>query len=227
MSSMSLQLPDSIVLPKREWTLQQRRDEAVRTSFQNELERLGEAADVDQEGSPNNRTAGFSLYTPPAFALPSYKNKPKPEAIQVMEQYIQWHSVDALRRDPARNDGRRKFAVIFYSCPLQAGNRIHHFLTGLYWSIVTNRTVLYKYWDRDTCARYGGVAPWICRDANTESDCEATLARAPWIPSLRDWHVDLSFPEEPFFEASHIGPTGNATVVAGGVDEIYDGTASN
>ena len=31
----------------------------------------------------------------------------------------------------------RRFAVGFYSCPLQAGNRLHHFFNAMIWSIVT------------------------------------------------------------------------------------------
>jgi hypothetical protein len=123
-------------------------------------------------------------YTPPAFALPCNKNKKKPRPVQLMEQYIRWHSVDALRRDPHH----RKFSVVFYSCPLQAGNRIHHFTTSVYWSIVTNRTMLYKYWDRETCYRYGSMYSLaICREANTDRDCDKILARAPWIPSFAEW----------------------------------------
>ena len=46
---------------------------------------------------------------------------------------------------------QRKYSVVFYSCPYQAGNRIHHFLNGIIWSIITNRTLLYRYYDRPTC----------------------------------------------------------------------------
>jgi hypothetical protein len=127
-----------------------------------------------------------SSYTPPAFALPTYKNKSKLVAVQVMEQYIRWHSVDALRREPHH----RKFSVLLFTCPLEAGNQMHTFAAGLYWSIVTNRTVLYKYLDRDACNdNWFGILnkPGICRDANSERDCDLILARAQWIPSFDEW----------------------------------------
>lgn len=51
-------------------------------------------------------------------------NLPRP--LKIMEQYKALHSVDALTKHPHN----RKFAVIFYTCPVQAGNRLHHFTTG-------------------------------------------------------------------------------------------------
>jgi hypothetical protein len=154
-------------------------------------------------GSTNRTSLDFA-YTPSAFELLSNKkNHPTPVPIQVMEQYMKWHSVDALRRDPRG----RKFSVVFYSCPLQAGNRIHHFTTSVYWSIVTNRTLLFKYWDTDTCYKYGSMYSLaICREARTEHDCSAILARAPWIPSLDEFRPLLGLPHDPFalpFYATH------------------------
>jgi hypothetical protein len=152
-------------------------------------------------GGATNRTAAHH-YTPPAFAVAN-GTKRKPPPIGVVEQYIQWHSADALRRDPHN----RRFSVVFYSCPLQAGNRIHHFLSSAYWSIVTNRTMLFKYWDRETCFKYGSMYSLaICREANAVRDCDAILARAPWIPHLDDWRHELNLPRDPVdlpFYATH------------------------
>jgi hypothetical protein len=154
-------------------------------------------------GGAASRTVAHS-YTHPAFAAANVsKGKLKPPPIRVMEQYMEWHSVEALRRDPHH----RKFSVVFYSCPLQAGNRIHHFLASAYWSIVTNRTMLFHYWDRGTCYKYGSMySHAICREANTVYDCDAILARAPWIPHLDDWRRALNLPRDPVelpFYATH------------------------
>lgn len=56
----------------------------------------------------------------------SFADLPLP--IQVMENYKKLHSVRALKRNPDLE--HRKFAIGFYSCPLQAGNRLHHYLNG-------------------------------------------------------------------------------------------------
>jgi hypothetical protein len=86
----------------------------------------------------------------------------------------------------------RKFAVGYYSCPLQAGNRLHHFFNSLIWSIVTNRTLLYQYFDYHTCLRITRSYQ-ICNAANTRKDCDVVLKRKSWIPSFGDWRTKLDF----------------------------------
>jgi hypothetical protein len=86
----------------------------------------------------------------------------------------------------------RKFAVGYYSCPLQAGNRLHHFFNSLIWSIVTNRTLLYQYFDFHTCLRITNKLQ-ICNAANTAKDCDDVLKRNSWIPSFGDWSTKLDF----------------------------------
>lgn len=56
---------------------------------------------------------------------------------------------------------------------------------ALYWSIMSNRTLLWKYMDPDTCTKRRGRNH--CRHANTAPECDALLARAPWIPSHDEW----------------------------------------
>ena len=73
----------------------------------------------------------------------------RPKPLQVLDQYIQQHSVDSLRSQPHN----RSFATAFYSCPLQAGNRLHHYLNSVLWAILTNRTVLWDYWNADNCEK--------------------------------------------------------------------------
>jgi hypothetical protein len=111
--------------------------------------------------------------------------------LKVWNKYKQEHSQSALMRDwqqNVTNTNPRKFAVGYYSCPLQAGNRLHHFFNSLVWAVVTNRTLLWKYYDRTTCMRVGILHdPGICESANTEKDFANVLERAEWLPSFHEW----------------------------------------
>jgi len=125
-----------------------------------------------------------------------------PIPLQVLEEYKALHGVEQLQREDAKSLRERNYAIVFYSCPLQAGNRLHHYLTGMMWSILTNRTMLYKYWDHETCDQYGAeFSLSICESANTVAGCDAILSRAPWIPSYDEWKdlLETSFdrPLEP------------------------------
>ena len=121
-----------------------------------------------------------------------------PVPLQVLEQYKQWHSIEALQRDP----DNRTFAMGFYSCPLQAGNRLHHFMNNLKWAIITNRTLLWKYWDEETCKNYNGDVKQfasVCDNANKVEDCDQILTRAGWLPSYDEWSQRLSLDDPHFF----------------------------
>jgi len=63
-----------------------------------------------------------------------------PAPLRVMEDYVRWHSVDALRREyeAGKNGGGgnenltetwggRSFGIGYYRCPHEAGNRLHSF----------------------------------------------------------------------------------------------------
>ena len=130
-------------------------------------------------------------YTPPNYErTPPSRFKDQPLPVQVLEQYQRWHSVESLRQDPHH----RKYSIVFYSCPIQAGNRLHHYMNGVVWSILTNRTMLWKYWDTDACDQFNRcTAPYVCREAKNVHDCDAILARAPWIPSYDEWYPRLVF----------------------------------
>jgi hypothetical protein len=118
--------------------------------------------------------------------LPKYANiKDLPVPLQVVEQYKRWHSVDNLIRNDTVG---RKYAMAFYRCPMEAGNRMHHFFNDFFWAILTNRTILWKYYDRETCLKYGRhYSKGTCLTANTVDDCAEILLRAPWIPSYDEW----------------------------------------
>jgi hypothetical protein len=70
---------------------------------------------------------------------------------------------------------------------------MHNFLNALIWAIITNRTLLWKYYDRTTCERVGkGHDRGICLNANFEQDCAEFLSRASWLPSYDDWSNRLN-----------------------------------
>jgi hypothetical protein len=152
--------------------------------------------------SDSTNAKRLGVYRPPVPSYNSLKDLPLP--LQVVEQYKRWHSVDNLLRNDTFG---RKYAIAFYQCPLQAGNRMHHFFNDFLWAILTNRTMLWKYYDRESCLRYGrklyGMA--ICRAANTADDCGEVLLRAPWIPSYDEWSpkLNLSEPYEFAFHSTH------------------------
>ena len=99
-----------------------------------------------------------------------------------MQNYIRQHSVQALERDFHLQD--RKYAIAYYQCPHKAGNSLHKFWNNILWSILTNRTVLYKYWNKDICETYRLLQ---CKETNTENDCHNLLERAPWMASYDEW----------------------------------------
>jgi hypothetical protein len=73
----------------------------------------------------------------------------------------------------------------------QAGNRLHYFFNGYCGAVVTNRTYLWKYFDRETCLALRNVqAEAISSTANATNrveDCDAILERAAWLPSYDEW----------------------------------------
>lgn len=102
-------------------------------------------------------------------------------------------------------DGRR-FAVGYYSCPFQAGNRLHHFMNALVWAVVTNRTILWKYYDMETCQRVGrNYDRSICFKTGTQESCNGVLPLRDWIPSYDKWAplLGLSYPSEVSFWSTH------------------------
>ncbi|KAG7371038.1 hypothetical protein IV203_019608 [Nitzschia inconspicua] len=74
---------------------------------------------------------------------------------------------------------QRKFAVAYYWCPQRAGNILHSFFNTVTWAIIHNRTVLWAYQN----------------NKNQESDCQAVLKRADWIPSYEKWKQLLRLPD--------------------------------
>jgi hypothetical protein len=154
------------------------------------------------------------------MSLPTVTN-PHHGAQQVLKQYMKLHSVEQLEREcPDHGQGhvslekdcpdllRRRFAVGFYSCPHQAGNRLHHFLSAMAWSITTNRTLLWKYYDYDTCKQVGKQYDRrICSALGTRESCAQVLELHEWIPSYDDWSFVSGNWSETSFWSTHYPPT--------------------
>lgn len=128
-------------------------------------------APVRREARPEKVTMERSIAAKPRLV---------PDA--VFEEWKRWHSVDALRSHPHN----RTFIVAEYSCPRQAGNLIHDFLSALLQGVATNRTVLWRYQNNH----------WNRRDGeNRQDECERILQRAAWLPSYDEWSAKLFLPE--------------------------------
>jgi hypothetical protein len=108
--------------------------------------------------------------------------------LRVWDNYKRWHSHQSLIQQPEN----RQFVIGYYSCPLQAGNRLHDFWNSMIVAIVTNRTLLWKYSDEETCLIANkGYDPKVCEHGYSEKDCDKTLERASWIPSFDEWAPKL------------------------------------
>lgn len=146
------------------------------------------------------------------------------QAQQVLKRYMSMHSVQQLKLEcPSSARGNysiacpglchRKFAVAFYACPFQAGNRLHHFLTSMAWAIATNRTLLYKYYDYETCKMVGkGHDGRICSRTGTHESCQEVLELAEWIPSYDEWSFVAGNWSKVSYWSTHSPPTTNQTI---------------
>ena len=135
--------------------------------------------------------------------------------LSVLERYQKEHSADKLQSEyeaclkgDCNELNLRKFSVGYYACPYQAGNRLHHFMNSLLWSIVTNRTMLYKYYRRSDCNRVRRGEPAICVFLAEQETCNSVLRVAPWIPSLDEWieNLNLGVADEISFYSTHLTP---------------------
>jgi hypothetical protein len=109
---------------------------------------------------------------------------------EIFLDYLRQHSAAALRSDSPETLRRRRYAVAYYSCPHQLGNRLFLFMNNLLWAVITNRTILYQYLDRETCERLLVLQPLSfldCRAANVERDCDTVLERSSWLPSYEEF----------------------------------------
>jgi hypothetical protein len=148
------------------------------------LYQLALSADMNGTGFPDGAGAGEPGHDD--FTKISLLSRPQ----EIFLNYLRHHSAAALRSDSPEAWRRRRFAVTYYSCPHQLGNRLFLFMNNLLWAIITNRTVLYQYLDRETCERLMVSQPLSfldCRAANVERDCDAVLERSTWLPSYEEF----------------------------------------
>ena len=137
--------------------------------------------------------------------------------MDVMTRYISQHSLQQLelewkaacgqqQQEPAESPtslcrldsdkSPRRYLVASYSCPIESGNRLHRFMNGLLWAVLTNRTFLWRYQDHHVCEEYN---EGNCRNEYDPGliigpvDCGGLLERSPWIPSYEDWRDKLGF----------------------------------
>jgi hypothetical protein len=126
-------------------------------------------------------------------------------SVQILREYIQSHSQEHLERlwiecgNQSACDAfnETKFVVEWYSCPLEAGNRIFRFMNGLLWAIFTDRIFLWQYFDKALCD-HDRPETYNCDQSNLNSpqDCESILHLAEWVPSWEEWSLklNLSYP---------------------------------
>ena len=97
------------------------------------------------------------------------------EPVRVMEQYLQWHGVDALGQEvntTIPSTEIRKYAVAYlFPCSARAGNQFHNFYNSVLWAVITNRTLLIRF------------------DSPTQQLCagQPKVKVAPWLPLWDDW----------------------------------------
>ena len=138
------------------------------------------------------------------------------EPFNVLTTYIEQHSRDQLYgewsvcnentdkvqqdnttqthsfKDSCKALAERKYIVGVYSCPLEAGNRLHRFMNALLWAVLTNRTFLYRYHDYGTCIEYDeGGDMCSTRFEAHPSDCDNVLHITPWVASYDIWNERL------------------------------------
>jgi len=121
--------------------------------------------------------------------------------LQIIDQYKQWHSQQSLLQDHSNNDtsniDSRKFVVAYWQCPHGAGNRVHEFVNSLILSVISNRTMLWRYWDPTACREYPfddhvDVQLKNCDEQNRFEDCQGQfLNLLPWLPSWDEWSAKL------------------------------------
>ena len=90
--------------------------------------------------------------------------------IELIRAYISQHGNEALARngDPES----RTYAIGWYACPEQLGNRMHHFLNAFAGAVVSNRTLVWRY-----C-----TAEQVCPASGSAKRCNEFFQRREWIP---------------------------------------------
>lgn len=132
-----------------------------------------------------------------------YNDRPPLPPLQVLQEYMAQHSQAALQLDWERNQTKgRLFSIVHYSCPHQLGNRLHHFYNDFLLAVLTNRTILWRFWDRASCIQLGnqydhnlcgtdGTTSLLTMLDDPAASCRGILQTAPWIASYEEWAMRL------------------------------------
>eukprot|EP00578_Thalassiosira_sp_NH16_P027899 CAMPEP_0181083680 /NCGR_PEP_ID=MMETSP1071-20121207/4290_1 /TAXON_ID=35127 /ORGANISM="Thalassiosira sp., Strain NH16" /LENGTH=549 /DNA_ID=CAMNT_0023165361 /DNA_START=23 /DNA_END=1669 /DNA_ORIENTATION=+ len=158
------------------------------------------SSDIDLAGTDKNK-----------FQQSSKRNSRHLAPMEIVIRYIIEHSHQQLQLEWNEACGlstsavspcvlgatktQRRFVVASYSCPLESGNRLHRFMNGLLWGILTNRTLLWRYQDYAICEEYGedGCIDQYLNRTKGPLDCDGIIIRSPWIPSYEEWKDKLGF----------------------------------
>lgn len=122
------------------------------------------------------------LLVPPPPTVLSVEEIATPQVQELVNAYIGMHSAERLRAEKQRSGVpvRRTAVLGQYSCPMQAGNRLHSFMNAFAGAIITNRTFVWRYCTSSRmCPKHGSV-----------QDCEKALHRKEWIPSFEEFGSD-------------------------------------
>ena len=103
------------------------------------------------------------------------------EPIEVLHEYISWHSNETLGDHILQAD--RKYIIAQYNCPHQAGNVMTRFLNLFLLAVATNRTLLVTYENS-----------WGKKGSNPGSakDCHKIMHPAGWVPQINSSQVNES-----------------------------------
>lgn len=93
---------------------------------------------------------------------------------ELLDTYIREHHESTLPvqgNDLCQSEDH-SFVVGTYSCPTQLGARMHEFLNAFAGAVITNRTLMWHYCDRDSCHAQGRV-----------DRCDTMIQRKAWMAS--------------------------------------------
>ena len=132
--------------------------------------------------------------------------------LQTLYRYIRQHNDAQLEWDVASCEQQldcsslrnRKFMLAYYSCPAEAGNRLHWFFNSILWGIITDRTILWRYLSVEVCdslrrhnATWFHVLQSSCdHKPNHKKDCDESLSLESWLPSFDQWNQRLQLQQD-------------------------------
>eukprot|EP00977_Amphora_coffeiformis_P008186 scaffold1828_cov169-Amphora_coffeaeformis.AAC.25 len=112
-------------------------------------------------------------------------------SLEPLDAFNRWkaqHSTQTLREETPSDRKTRKFLLGQFSCPRQAGNLVHDFNTALLMAIVTNRTLVWDY--------YNYHPAWNLD--NQRENCDLILHMKDWVPVYDTWRDVYNLTEPAF-----------------------------